>query len=568
MSYNPITHFSSTHQLICSAGGLHAKHNAGDAFDPGRRKSMSAHSSNSDLAGQQPLPDWILRQRDVVSRGHSRLAQPPTRLEDDSPASQVDGDEGSPSRPRGDTWPGEGSSHGSRFKAPGPIVTSLTPFSAFAQHSQQTHSRSSSGSAESDPDGLNKRSGGLGRKRSGSFGGRGVALGFMMEAQQQWRQDSFTKAAERRRNEQSSESGRSSHNSLLSNSEQHAGQQQHVEAGVTPGAGNQPSPTKNHVAELKVGRTQEHPSTPGTTSDPRSVAGPENPGSAGTAGQAAQAQTLLAMQNPFLAAAQQWRETSSSDSTDQSQHSTDGSTTAVPPQQPSRQNHFADSAAIAEQWLADKQELLEQSGPWDRPGGDQGIAHTSSAQEVSQSGRGHRRSHTAQQDSAQQDPECRETHIGVPFSSFPGPRRSMSAKAGPPPEKISSQKSPPAIHSPGMWCAVPAPDQSFCTTDGQLIVLVAFPLLPRATMYLPRTPCLQVSHLEHVPSTICWSAAASVSLERQISRCVELFSHSGQQAWKHPRCMYVCMFVCLYTVGSYGQACHEPRHRGMLPFLA
>lgn len=465
--HNPITDdFDSTSQIICSAGGVHAKHNAGDAGDPARRKSMSAHPSSPDLAGQQP-PDWLLRQREVASRGHSRLAQPPTRL-DTSPASmasQRDGDKCLPSRPGDGTGAGVASSHEDSLQAPGAVVTSLTPFSAFAQHSQQTHSRSSSGSAESDPD--RPRSGGMARKRSGSFGGRGAALGFMMEAQQQWRQDSFTKAAERRRNEQSSEPGRSSHSSLLSNSEQHAGQQQLLEAGVAPGAGNQPRFAKNKAADLKV---EEHFSTAGTIFDPHGAAGPgklENPASADTAGQAAQvsetkgssqhppvqsacdAQTLLAMQNPFLAAAQQWRETSSSDNTDQSQHSSDDST-AVPPEQPSCPGHVADaadSAAIAEQWLATRQELIEQSDRSDRPGGDQGSAHHSSAQEVPQSGRGQRRSHTAQQDSAQQDSE---SHIGVPFSSLQGPRRSMSAKAGPPPRKISFQKRPPAILPPGM----------------------------------------------------------------------------------------------------------------------
>lgn len=545
----PITCVSSTGQAICSAGGVHAKHNAGDSYDPARRKSMSAHPSNPDLAGQQPLPDWLFRQREAASRGHSRLAQPPTRLvaSPASTASRHDGAEGSPSRPGGGTGAGVASSHESRFPPPGPIVTSLTPFSAFAQHSQQTHSRSSSGSAESDPE-RPRSSGGMGRKRSGSFGGRGAALGFMMEAQQQWRQDSFTKAAERRRNEQSSEPGRSSHNSLLSHSEQHAGQQPHLEAGVTSGADNQPSLAKAEVAEFEVGRIQQQLSTAGTTFDPPSAAGPalrlDNPASAGTAGQAAQAsentgssqhppvqsacnaQTLLAIQNPFLAAAQQWRESSSNDSTDQSQHSSDDSS-AVPPQQPSRPNHFADSAVIAEQWLATRQELLEQSDQWDRPGGDQGSVHRSLAQEVSQSHRGQRRSHTAQQDSAQQDSERRETHAGMPLSSSQGPRRSMSAKAGPPPRKISFQKKPPAIHPPGMWCAVPPPDRMCCTTFEQLMCLSRFPL----------APC------KHLPWSMYHQAFAAAMVHR-ISRVAAVLA-IVIRANRHGRTpeLYVCMYI-------------------------
>ncbi len=81
-----------------------------------------------------------------------------------------------------------------------------TPFSAFAQQSLRAQSHSSSNDSESDqlpfkhlsaePLSLEEARGGgsLTKRKSGPFGGRGVALGHMMAAQQQWRQDSFSRA--------------------------------------------------------------------------------------------------------------------------------------------------------------------------------------------------------------------------------------------------------------------------------------------------------------------------------------------------------------------------------------
>lgn len=81
-----------------------------------------------------------------------------------------------------------------------------TPFSAFAQQSLREQSHSSSNDSESDqlpfkhlsaePVSLEESRGGgsLTKRKSGPFGGRGVALGHMMAAQQQWRQDSFSRA--------------------------------------------------------------------------------------------------------------------------------------------------------------------------------------------------------------------------------------------------------------------------------------------------------------------------------------------------------------------------------------
>ena len=81
-----------------------------------------------------------------------------------------------------------------------------TPFSAFAQQSLRAQSRTSSNDSESDqlpfkhlsaePVSLEESRGGgsLTKRKSGPFGGRGVALGHMMAAQQQWRQDSFSRA--------------------------------------------------------------------------------------------------------------------------------------------------------------------------------------------------------------------------------------------------------------------------------------------------------------------------------------------------------------------------------------
>ncbi len=81
-----------------------------------------------------------------------------------------------------------------------------TPFSAFAQQSLRAQSHSSSNDSEADqlpfkhlsaePLSLEESRGGgsLTKRKSGPFGGRGVALGHMMAAQQQWRQDSFSRA--------------------------------------------------------------------------------------------------------------------------------------------------------------------------------------------------------------------------------------------------------------------------------------------------------------------------------------------------------------------------------------
>ncbi len=81
-----------------------------------------------------------------------------------------------------------------------------TPFSAFAQQSLRAQSHNSADDSESDqlpfkclsgePLSVEESRGGgsLTMRKSGPFGGRGVALGHMMAAQQQWRQDSFSKA--------------------------------------------------------------------------------------------------------------------------------------------------------------------------------------------------------------------------------------------------------------------------------------------------------------------------------------------------------------------------------------
>ena len=465
---------------------MHAHFNAGDELDPIRRKSMSAHASRPDqAAGQQPLPDWLLRQRDAASRGHSRLAEPRGRSDTGSASKEYQHDTADTAQDASYTGSSDSSDKGgsqvmaggvsqsrpgsstnkSSSQAPPPNVASSTPFSAFAQHNQQTHSRSSSGSAESDnpegPSAERKASGGLARKRSGSFGGRGAALGFMMEAQQQWRQDSFTKAAERRRNEQSSQG------SLLSNREQPTVQpelgrtQQQPSTGATEFKPHSTSGSRGCGLPASAG-------TAGMNSQSQNAAGPgvvEHPLPAGTAGQAAKASgnrgvsqhqqvqsafkapTSAVMPNPFLAAAQQWQETSSDGSSDQSYHSNDG--TAALPDQISCPKPFAtaaDSAAIAEQWLAARQELLDQSDQWDGSSANQGSAP---AKADVQSGRGRSSSHTAQQDSAQQDSERRDVHVDLLFESSRGPKRSASFKAGPPPEKGSFSKSPPAVQ-PGM----------------------------------------------------------------------------------------------------------------------
>lgn len=91
-----------------------------------------------------------------------------------------------------------------------------TPFAAFAQQSLRGQSHISSDDSESDqlpfkhliaePLSLEETMGGgsLTKRNSGPFGGRGVALGHMMAAQQQWRQDSFSKAQQERRSSEES----------------------------------------------------------------------------------------------------------------------------------------------------------------------------------------------------------------------------------------------------------------------------------------------------------------------------------------------------------------------------
>ena len=81
-----------------------------------------------------------------------------------------------------------------------------TPFSAFAQQSPREQSHSSSNDSESDqlpfkhlsaePLNVEEAKGGsrLTKRKSEPFGGRGIALGHMMAAQQQWRQDCFSNA--------------------------------------------------------------------------------------------------------------------------------------------------------------------------------------------------------------------------------------------------------------------------------------------------------------------------------------------------------------------------------------
>ena len=69
----------------------------------------------------------------------------------------------------------------------------LLTAAAAAATVQGAQQQTGASTEEADTEGL-ARSGSLLRHRSGSFGGRGAALGHMMEAHQQWRQDSFSRA--------------------------------------------------------------------------------------------------------------------------------------------------------------------------------------------------------------------------------------------------------------------------------------------------------------------------------------------------------------------------------------
>ena len=217
---------------------MHAQVNAvGNAeLDPKRRKSLSA---SARPGAAQTVPAWLVEERAAAGRAsspktvvdlHSQYAaaqqqlaepkraeapdssRPPVDVNGESQISQVVGQHDPEARQvvtagpeDGNMGPSLGDLQGAALDSTGSVTgvggnagqsIGSTPFSAFTQHSGRTPS--SSDDCEGEHSGLKDLGtdppGSFTRRRSGPFGGRGVALGHMMAAQQQWRQDSFSKA--------------------------------------------------------------------------------------------------------------------------------------------------------------------------------------------------------------------------------------------------------------------------------------------------------------------------------------------------------------------------------------
>ncbi|KAL0038253.1 hypothetical protein WJX79_010194 [Trebouxia sp. C0005] len=185
----------------------------GATLESSRRKSLSA----APRFGQSAVPAWLREQGSPVRSSISQVLGSLTQAK------------------------------GSITQAIGSIgqVIGGTPFSAFAQESLKAQSHHSSDDSESDqlpfkhlsaePSTPEESRGGgsLAKRKSGPFGGRGVALGHMMAAQQQWRQDSFSRAQqERRKSDESTRNGGENETTrLASRDEGHHKHQGRAESG-------------------------------------------------------------------------------------------------------------------------------------------------------------------------------------------------------------------------------------------------------------------------------------------------------------------------------------------------
>lgn len=233
--------------MFFCTGGVQGQHKPAGSPDANRRKSLSAAPRKS----QSSVPAWLQARRaaaalqDLTPSGGSAGKAQACREQDsrqqawassidtspalqpvsqEAPAVEAAGHQsgavGGPSEGAGEEQGGFlrtnisqvlgtlSQAKGSITQAIGSIghVVGGTPFSAFAQQSLRAQSHTSDDSEperplgrrlSAEPVGLEEagRAGGsLGRRRSGPFAGRGVALGHMMAAQQQWRQESFTRA--------------------------------------------------------------------------------------------------------------------------------------------------------------------------------------------------------------------------------------------------------------------------------------------------------------------------------------------------------------------------------------
>ena len=496
-------------------GGVHAHYNVhgGPELDPSRSRSLSA--SAAKLA-KQSLPDWLHQQGSLTpsspptaqgvpvqppSSTHSRMTErsqhhlarqsqadkaQPSQACGTPTAAQIKLSSSTLSRPGsvdGNTSPAslvqvadnaqqsvsqseaymEAAGSDDKFKAvsasnklPQAVAASLTPFSAFAQ---RVASCTSSGTGDSDgAEQLGterQRSCSLALpRRSGSFGGRGAALGYMMAAQQQWRQDSFSKAREQRR---TVENSWSSSQSPPQDSQAGRGSSTQ-QPGINSGAKASEKPAwrgKLSLGSRTTGKAgSEKETSPAAALDSNLPASasraqqqlpqlPHSLQSSGTSrseGTKPASSVVSAILNPFLAAAQSWQKSRSSEVSDASDHS-DSEEPHGPSALPSCAKpsgeaaaSAADSAAVAERWLAARQESLDQSGQsedWSGSEASQAAVSRPASNNRALSGRDLSRQNSSQ---------------------TAGGSLSKGLKAGPPPDKGSFQNCPSAFHKTGTSC--------------------------------------------------------------------------------------------------------------------
>ncbi|DBB01412.1 TPA: hypothetical protein ACH3X1_000077 [Trebouxia sp. C0004] len=384
-------------------------------------------------------------------------------------------------------------------------VIGSTPFSAFAQQNLRAHN--SSDDSESDklpfkhhsaqPSSVEESGGGdsLTKRKSGPFGGRGVALGHMMAAQQQWRQDSFSKAQQERRNsEESIRNGGENENTRLTSRDtgdhKHHGRAEsgnNAEGRRPVGGSTGDASDDDHFIGWRPRQAQrcemlgksgsasieslDATGSGSETHSPTGLAQAEDASPAHTAGAAqpgirstkavadlpatiatAAPTPVNAYVNPFLAASQNWHPCDS----DESSAEESGLSTSSP-SEPSRQllsvaNPFA---AAAEQWLAARQNCLAESDAsnsgQEKPPASQAAAataarhssrkvsdHSSHGRPVGSPKGQHRQERIGEKHmvASQADQEMRS-----PFEVSQLQQRSPGARAGLPPAKDAFQNS-------------------------------------------------------------------------------------------------------------------------------
>ena len=178
-----------------------------------QRSALASSLDSMGLHSQAAIPGHSMQSAQACQvlldpGSEQNEASLPRTLLGAGPVSQPQLVEGGTSHMAGTALPAHGSnevSKGSHQEGYIAVSKSMSsPFAAPASHSsigpEDVPHGQSEGTAGQDtsrhaqqaqpPPGASK----FGRQRSGSFGGRGAVLGYMMEAHQQWRQDSFSRA--------------------------------------------------------------------------------------------------------------------------------------------------------------------------------------------------------------------------------------------------------------------------------------------------------------------------------------------------------------------------------------